>query len=271
MRKIFTGLILFGLVHFVYGQERQTYEKTAFLEGDFSFFTIDDLNQIYTLDVSNQLTKFNIDGESLFKYSNNEMGTPTIIDVANPLNILMFYPDYQIALTLTRTLSESAEYDLFGPETLEVTAACLSIENRLWVFDASNYRLKLIDVRGNSIEESDDLSLYFDAPPVITQMEAHQGYIYANVPDSGIVLFDNYGQFDKEIPISEIDHFQFFKTRLIYQKENELKELDLYTLKERTLNLPFKIEDGQYVKLKNNYIFRLKINEGIEVWKAIKK
>jgi hypothetical protein len=267
MRVLFIVFLLIFGIHFASGQEEYSFEKITTIKGIFSHFTIDDLNQIYTIAEDNDIVKYDIDGNELFRYSNNRMGDLYSLDVSNPLNILLFYPDQQTAITLDRTLSESGEFDLFGPETLEVTAICLSIENKLWVFDASNYRLKLIDGRGIAYEESDDLSLYFDAPPAITQMEAHKGYIYANVPESGIVLFDNYGNFDKELPVKDVNHFQFFNDKLYLQKKGQFSVLNLNTLKESALKLPKTISPNTTVKLKNNYVIYLEGGHDIEVWR----
>ncbi len=269
MRILFTSLFLLLVIPYVVGQEEQSFEKIATIKGTFSYFTIDDLNQIYTITNDNDIVKYDIDGNELFRYSNNRMGNLSSLDVSNPLNILLYYPDQQTAITLDRTLSETGEFDLFGPETLEVTAICLSIENKLWTFDASNYRLKLIDSSGLAYEESDDLSLYFDAPPEITQMEAHKGCIYANVPESGIVIFDNYGQFDKELPVPGLSHFQFYNDKLFFQKDGELLALDLNTLKEVTLKIPKTILPNTTVKVKNNYFFYFTEGEQIEVWRVV--
>ncbi|MCB0652340.1 MAG: hypothetical protein KDC85_13775 [Saprospiraceae bacterium] len=271
MRDLFTGLLLICLLPFSGGQTLQTFQKTATIEGAFVDFAVDDLLHLYTLDQSNELIKFDLEGKALFRYSNNKMGKPATMDVSNPLNILLFYPDYMTAITLNRTLSESGRFDLFGPRLLEVTAACLSIENNLWVFDASNFQLKLIDGRGQVIEKSDDLRLYFNAPPVITQMEAHKGYLYANVPESGIVIFDNFAQFDKELPFPHLIHFQFLQNNLIFQRENNLFQLDLNGLRENPVKLPREINENTLVKVKNNYLFFLEKGKGIEIWKITKE
>ena len=250
---------------FCNGQSGQDFVLKQTIPGSFTDFTIDDLLNIYTLSQTNELTKFDAKGTVLFRYSNNETGRPANIDVSNPLNILLFYPDYQTAITLNRTLTESGKYELFGPDLLEVTAACLSIENKLWIFEASNFRLKLIDERGRTIELSDDLSLYFDQPPVITQMEAHKGYIYANVPESGIIIFDNFAQFDKELPYPGIKHFQYFQNHLIFQRDTSLFQLDLNSLREIEIPLPRKVKEEEFIKIKGHFIYILN-QEGIEVW-----
>lgn len=268
MRVLFTSLFLLLVIQYAVGQKEQSFEKMTTIKGTFSYFTIDDLNQIYTITANNDIVKYDIDGNELFRYSNNRMGVITSLDVSNPLNILLYYLDYQTAITLDRTLSETGEFDLFGQETLKVTAICLSIENKVWIFDGSNYRLKLIDSQGLAYEESDDLSLYFDAPPVITQMEAHKGYVYANIPESGIVIFDSYAQFDKVLPFPGLSHFQFFNDKLFFQKDDKFLVFNLNTLKEISLKVPKVISPNTIVKLKNNYFFYHTEGEQIEVWRV---
>ncbi len=267
MKFGFTGIFLGCFFFFCSGQLPDNYTLQHTIGGTFIDFKVDDLLNVYTLNPTNELTKFDPQGNELFRYSNNETGKPANIDVSNPMNILLFYPDYQTAITLNRTLNESGRYELMGPDLLEVTAACLSIENKLWIFDASNFRLKLIDVRGQAIEISDDLSLYFDKPPVITQMEAHKGLIYANVPDSGVIIFDNFAQFDKELPYPGIKHFQYHKNHLIFQRGNKLFQLDLVSLRENPINLPREVDNDAILKVKHQFIYILHRDKGIEVWK----
>lgn len=265
MKSWLTMLVLSCLGTFCVGQTENGFSLRQTIPGKFADFTIDDLLNIYTLSPTNELTKYDSKGKVLFRYSNNETGEPANIDVSNPLNILLFYPDYQTAITLNRTLTESGRYELFGTELLEVTAACLSIENKLWVFEASNFRLKLIDERGRTIELSDDLSLYFEQPPLITQMEAHKGFIYANVPESGIIIFDNFAQFDKELPYPGIKHFQYFQNHLLFQQDSSLFQLDLNSLRKIEIPLPRQIKKEEIIKVKRHFIYLL--NEaGIEVW-----
>lgn len=266
MRFWLFTLVLCCLDSFCFGQNNEGFTLRQTIPGNIIDFTIDNLLNVYTLSPTNTLTKYGPNGEELFRYSNNEMGRPATIDVANPMNILLFYPDYQSAFTLNRTLTESGQFDLFGPDLLEITAACLSIENKLWVFDASNFQLKLIDERGEPIEISDDLSLYFDRTPVITQMEAHKGYIYANVPESGIIIFDNFAQFDKELPIPGIEHFQYSKNHLIFQRDSSLFQLDLNSLKEQSILLPRAITEEGIGKVKHQFIYIYEKDKGIEVW-----
>ncbi|KAA3633311.1 MAG: hypothetical protein DWQ02_13410 [Bacteroidetes bacterium] len=266
MKFLFTGCLFLLIVFHAPAQTTGDFSLVHTIKGTFTDFTVDDLLNVYSLSPTNTLTKYGPNGDELFRYSNNEMGRPATIDVANPMNLLLFYPDYQTAITLNRTLTESGQFDLFGPDLLEITAACLSIENKLWVFDASNFLLKLIDERGQAIEISDDLSLYFDKTPVITQMEAHKGYIYANVPESGIIIFDNFAQFDKEMPIPGIKHFQYSKNNLIFQRDSSLFQLDLNSLKEKPIQLPRTITKGAIAKVKHQFVYICDKDKGIEVW-----
>jgi hypothetical protein len=53
------------------------------LKGDIVEFTVDNLDNIYTLDSRNQLKKFNANGDSVAVYNDvKKFGTATYIDVS---------------------------------------------------------------------------------------------------------------------------------------------------------------------------------------------
>lgn len=118
------------------------WQCSAKIEGDFVFFTTDPLQQIYVVNRGNEVfeRKYSQDGQVLFQYNNNRLGPLGWIDASNPFNILLYYPDYQIAKILDRTLNPSGEFQLYQLGLIAPAALALSNDNHLWVFDEKQTR-----------------------------------------------------------------------------------------------------------------------------------
>lgn len=248
------------------GQEVSSFEKVAKITGKITYFAVDDLLNIYTLNTKNEVVKYDIDGNELFRYTNNQLGAIKSIDVSNPLNILLFFPEYQSAITLNRTLTNTGNFDFFDTEILDISALCLSRDNKIWLYDASNFKLKLLDNTITVEEESDDLSYYLDTPDTVKQMRVHENWVYLNMPAIGIVIFDDFGQFDKVLPYKNVQDFNFVANELLFQIEGELFALHLETLQKRKIKTPRVLSNENLVQVKNGYFFILEKGGKLEVF-----
>src|SRR5665647_1939193 len=68
------------------------YSKT--FPGDFSYFTIDNLDNIYLLSNTNQLKKINSNGDSAVFNDVRKYGKLFSIDATNPLKVLLYYKNF---------------------------------------------------------------------------------------------------------------------------------------------------------------------------------
>lgn len=244
----------------------KTYQLKTVLYGYFTNFTTDNLQQIYTIDGENELVKYNVEGVELFRYSNNRLGKLQLVDASNPLNPLLFYPDYQIAIILDRTLNPSTQINLLGlAELVQSPAIALGVDNQIWLYDEMNFKLRKLNQSGMITDNSEDLSLLFTGIPNIKQLDANNIYVVANAPETGLLVFDNFGQFDKEIPIKGVEYFQLEDKRLIYQKEGQCFVYDFGPLAERPLQLPFQLDVEDHIRVQKDYLFRLR-DDRLEVY-----
>lgn len=269
MLKISHFTFLFFLISFgqSVAQDRLASEKVITISNDIRYFTVDDLLNIYTVNAKNEVIKYDIESNELFRYSNNELGELTSIDVSNPLNILLFFPEFQTAIALDRTMSQTGIFDFFNSDILDVSALCLSTDNKIWIYDSSNYKLKLIDGTSTTIEESDDLSYYIDSPTNVKQMLTQGNLIYLNMPETGIIVFDSFGLFDKVLPYKNVLSIQLLNEELLFQVEDNLFALNLETLQKRQLKTPVKLSVNHRIQVKNNYFFVLEKNKSLEIFK----
>lgn len=196
------GLIFSGLQSQI--PDSSAIVQLAFLPGNFRDFTTDALQQVYAVTPKNEVMKYSPDGQLLFQYTNNRLGELTLVDASNPFNILLYYANFQIAITLDRTLNKTGEFQLFQLGLINPAAVCVSNDNHLWVFDEVNDQLRKIGPDGQALSQSDNLSLLLGVAPHPTQLAIKGNYVFASDPALGILVFDAFGQYDRLIALKGI-------------------------------------------------------------------
>lgn len=174
----------------------QTHYTQVFeIPTDATDFTLDKLGNTYLITPDNDLVKYNKKGELLFRYSDNTLGKLGSVDASNPMQILLYYPDFLIVKTLDRTLNPTGEVTLTDFITTQNAIICSSNDNNIWVFDIDNQQLKKINRVGKIVYESGDLRLVVNQKIMPNRMEEKAYKLYINVPDEGEFIFDNFGKY----------------------------------------------------------------------------
>ena len=72
-----------------------------------------------------------------YQYKNVSLGKITRVDFQNPLQIVVFYNDFNTAILLDNQLNETKKIDFnLLSEAVNIDAIALSSQNQLWFFDA---------------------------------------------------------------------------------------------------------------------------------------
>lgn len=214
--------------------------------GTFHYFTTDELGNVYAIDDDFEIIKYTAAGKETYRYSNTRLDRPTFIDATDPFNIMVFYPDYQTIILLDRTMTETANLNLSDFDFFNVNAVALSGDNKLWVYDELNFRLKKINRNGEAIQTSDDFSLFLKEdfkPNYITEREQT---VFVNDPEIGILVFDAFGQYMKTIDFKGLDEFQIFRNLLIFRDAEGLQQtFHLKSLLTQSQKLPEHLPKGK--------------------------
>lgn len=210
MKKLLTSLILFTLVIVVaYGQADTTFRLVRVMKGDFVEFTVDNLDNIYVLNSRNQVKKFNANGDSVAVYNDvKKYGRATLIDVSNPLKLLLFYRDFGTVVMLDRFLNAVNSIDLRKQNILQSRAIGQSYDNKIWVYDELENKLKKVDEEGKLIQETSDFRLLLGVAPTPVKIFDENRFVYVYDSIYGVYVFDYYGALKNNIMI---DHWQNFK------------------------------------------------------------
>src|SRR5687768_10221635 len=137
MKKHFYTLLAFLLlVACVNAQTDTSFRLIKMMTGDIVDFAVDNLDNVYILNSRNQLRKFNEKGDSVGMYNDvKKFGQATLIDVSNPLKVLLYYRDFATVVMLDRFLDVRNTIDLRKHNILQVKAIGQSYDNKIWVYD----------------------------------------------------------------------------------------------------------------------------------------
>ena len=96
-----------------FSQADTTFQLLKILKGDIVDFTVDNLDNIYVLNSRNQVKKYTANGDSVAIYNDiRKFGRATLIDVSNPLKVLLYYRDFATVVMLDRFLNAVNTVDI---------------------------------------------------------------------------------------------------------------------------------------------------------------
>lgn len=218
-RQIATFFFLFPLMAFTQVDTSIRLLKT--IRGDITSFTVDNLDNVYIFNSSDQLKKLNAAGDSVAVFNNvRQFGKVSYIDVSNPMRVLLYYKDFSTVVMLDRLLNVRNTIDLRRQDIFQVQAIGLSYDNKIWLYDELNNKLKKIDEDGKLLFETTDFRQLFDQAPVFTSITDHDGFIYLYDTLKGVFVFDYYGALKNKIQITGWKNFKV-AGRYIFGERND--------------------------------------------------
>ena len=241
-----------------------SFQKT--IRGKFSYFTVDNLDNVYLITTTNQFKKINSNGDSAGVFNDvKRYGNISLVDVTNPLKILLYYKNFATVVVLDRFLNVRNTINFRKQNIFSVQSIAASYDNYLWLFDEQDYKLKKIDDDGRLMQESTDFRMLFDSVPAPTQLIDKENFVYLYDTAKGFYIFDYYGAFKNRLPflnwsdiaVSDKNIYGFHNQHLYSYQLNSL------TLKE--YQLPAFLQSYTAIKAINGKLYVLN-NEGISIY-----
>ncbi len=261
--KIFLLIYITFLCDKAFAQNDSLYRFLKKLEYPISSFAVDNLGELYVIDINNQLKKFNERGDSIGVYNQvTKYGQLTYAEAQNPWKTILFYKNYSTIVLLDKYLSVIASIDLRQQNIFQVRAVTTSYDNYIWLYDEQENKLKKIDDTGNELLETTDFRLLFDSVPSPTKIIDDNGFVYLYDPDKGIYIFDYYGTFKSRLPftgwsnIAVIDKSIYgFDKDHIYKYTPPVPDTKKYLLSPQLqYNDEIKVSNHQLYVLKNHQL-----------------
>jgi hypothetical protein len=185
------------------------FRMVKLIPGAFTAFTVDNLDNLYILNNRNQLKKMNANGDSVAVFNNvKRYGEATFIDASNPLKVLLYYKDFATIAMLDRLLNVRNTIDLRKQNILQVKAIGQSYDNKIWLYDELDSKLKKIDDDGNLLQETPDFRLLLGKAISPVKIFDENKYVYLYDPENGVYVFDYYGALKNNIMIRNWENFR---------------------------------------------------------------
>ena len=248
MKFFITYLSLF-LIHFCFSQETVS-SKTSlistelinsfFLDAD-TFIGVDDFENYYYIKNN---TLYKKTSQQIYTYTNTQLGEITLVDLTNPLKILLFYRDFNTFLFLDNRLNELIAPFNFNTSSFSknITFVGTSSNNNLWIYSLDDNVLQLWNHQTQKIQfTSQPLPLYsdnFNASQFISS--------YKNcwlVGEKQLLKFNEYGTLTESLHIENNSLLKPFQKGYIY-----IKDAMLYYQSETT--------GSQQIRTKTNIIVK---------------
>lgn len=200
------------------------------LPGKFNQFKVDELGSIYVLTSNGQIKKYNANLDSMAVFNDvKRYGQLQTIHAENPLRTVLFFKNFNTVVLLDRMMQMVQKIDLRRLNLFQVSAIAPSYDNRLWIFDQQNSKIKKINFDGSLVFESTDLRLVFEEAIHPFKMIEHQGSLFLLDTLTGVYQFDYYGGFKKKLSYPHTVEIESWgnallgiqKDRLWIKKENE--------------------------------------------------
>ena len=226
--------------------------------GNFSYFNVDNLDNVYIINSNNQLKKFNSNGDSVGIFNDvRKYGKLFFIDVTNPLKLLLYYQNFSTIVVLDRFLNVRNTINLRKQNIFNVRTISTSYDNNIWLFDEGDAKLKKIDDNGEVLTETVDCRLLFDSVPAPTQIIDQDGFVNLYDPAKGFFIFDIYGSLKSKIPFLQWKNVEVIGKKLYGFSDSFLHQYSPGSLELKDYPLPPNFNGAIQIKAANNKVYLL--------------
>ncbi|TPE45021.1 hypothetical protein FJM65_06680 [Pontibacter mangrovi] len=195
---------------------------------------------VYLLDERLNLLRLNPQGQPLDTYSPPARGRISSIHAWNPMKIVLFYEGSQELVLLDRFLRPITSLNLLDLQ-YEGTAkvAAPATDQGYWLFDETSLTLSKLNPNTRQMTVQTPLNLLLNREEFdVRQLQEYQNLVYLLDYNSGILVFDNLGNYKTRLPYAGLHYLGFRGNELYFVKDGKLYFVDLYTQQERVQQLP---------------------------------
>ena len=258
------------LIYFIalpgFSQSDTSFQLLKVLKGDIVNFTVDNLDNIYILNSRNQIKKYNANGDSVAIFNDvKKFGKATLVDVSNPLKVVLYYKDFATVVMLDRFLSVLNTIDLRKQNIFQARAIAQSYDNKIWVFDELENKLKKIDEDGKLLQETPDFRLLFDRAVMPTKIFDENKYVYLYDSLRGINVFDYYGALKNNIIITGWQNFKVTGKYIFGSKADTLYRYDISNFMYDEWTMPEELIKSKAFNFTSSRLYALK-KDSVEIY-----
>ncbi|MBK5271107.1 MAG: hypothetical protein JJE22_08850 [Bacteroidia bacterium] len=267
MKKILSIFLLaFAFLGSSMAQTDSSFKLIKVIGGDIVSFTVDNLDNVYILNSRNQIKKLNAAGDSVAVFNNiKKYGQATLIDVSNPLKILLYYKDFVTIVVLDRYLNVVNSIDLRKQNILQAKAIGQSYDNKIWLYDELESKLKKIDENGKLLLETSDFRLLLGQAPSPIKIFDEDKYVYLYDTLQGVYVFDYYGALKNNIMISHWQNLKVAGKYIFGSRADTLYRYEISSFRLDEWKMPEQLTHSRSFNFTSAHLYALK-KDGIEIY-----
>lgn len=247
-------------------QSDSVFQFVNSIKGSFSYFNVDNLDNIYLVTNNNRLKKVNPNGDSVAVFNDvKKYGNPSAIDVTNPLKTLLYYKNYSTVVVLDRLLTVRNTINFRNQNIFYVNNVTLSYDNYIWIFDEEDFKLKKIDEEGKLLQATIDWRTLFDTVPAPVKIIDKNNFVYLYDPEKGFYIFDYYGGFKNRLAFLNWTDVEVNGNTVYGFSNNKLYSYELKSLQLKEYKLPSFFGKFSSIKAMNGKVYLLN-EDGIDIY-----
>lgn len=186
------------------------------IEGHFDAFTTDELGNVYALR-GDELVLYDAKGRTWLRNSLKTFGRISAIDAFYSLKPMVHAREQGQLAVLDNTLAVQGHViNLPRSGYPQAVLACMSVQNSFWLFDQREMALLRVDGQLKPMANTGRLDQLLGYAPEPVAMQEHDSRLFVNSPAHGVLVFDLFGTFVKQLPITGAHGFQVRDGRLTY-------------------------------------------------------
>lgn len=263
---IITSIISVILSFGIHAQSDTSFRPVRIIKGDIVDYAVDNLDDVYILSSTDQIKKIDAKGDSVAVFNDvKRFGKIFTIDVSDPLRLLLYYKDFSSIVILDRLLNVRNNIDLRKQNIYQVSAICQSYDNKIWLYDEVDNKLKKIDEDGKVLSETPDFRLLFGYALAPQKIFDQDKLVYLYDSAKGVFVFDYYGSFRNRIQITGWQDFKVVDKYIFGTNDNILHRYQIRTFNQQEQQLPAHFQPYTSLNFTATRLYALRKN-AIEIY-----
>ena len=258
--KILSAFILAILLHCTSTANAldQSIDSIAIPRGS-NIYT-DNLRNLYVVSPTNDIIKYDYNGNKLAVANFKVLGNISHIDVSNPFEIYVFYRDQNKIVFLDNLLNNRGEFDLEDIGVSQIACIGRSFDNQIWLFDLADLKIKKYSKDQKLLLESAPFNTFLSGDISPTQILDNNNNLYL-LNNNKILEFDIFANYNTVKFSDTLQSFQNINGRFVYYRDHKLYVYQPKTFTLKTIDYVFpencrnaRIEKGTLYILTDEFV-----------------
>ena len=221
--------------------------------------SIDRNSNLFLTTKGGDVHKYSSNGDSIISYSPRKKANVSLIEAWSGLKVFLFFHDLQEYMLLDRFLRPSPFYSFDSRHILFSGIATIAGDENIWVLDPGDFSLKKYNSISNVVEFSTPLDLLLPIEDYnITFIREYQNLLFIVDANTGIHIMDNMGNYQKNIPITNLNHIGFIANQIYFLDANTISTFHIYNGATGTIKIPSEVNiDPDFVLIGDQNVYLL--------------